>query len=171
MVCGLQSPILASQLQPPIFITIIIIIIAIIAIIVTILLLSILNLSVDKWWTITKHSGGHRLPDPKLVHFWSFSVKGNFGHFLSDEIAIYAGRALLQKSEVWTVWLACDEGGVEIIAHQLLLFCAQSRVGKGQIEVQVLFHFSAILIDFTCLTLLPETCCLERTIMLAFLAP
>ena len=85
------------------------------------------------------------MPDPKLVHLWSLSVKGNFVHFLSDEIAIYAGQALLQKSEVRTVWLACDEGGVEIIAHQLLLFCAQS--GKGQIEAQVLFHFSAILSD------------------------
>ena len=29
--------------------------------------------------------------DLKLYHFWSVSVKGNFGHFLSDEIAIYAG--------------------------------------------------------------------------------
>ena len=55
MVCGLQSPILASQLQPPIFITIIIIIIALIAITVTIIII-IINLKqmVDnhqiQWW-------------------------------------------------------------------------------------------------------------------------
>ena len=162
MVCGLQSPILASQLQPPIFITIIIIIIALIAITVTIIII-IINLKpfhgqmVDnhqtQWWLQVAWSK----TSPFLVifcqrKFWSFSVGWN---------CHLCGRALLQKSEVWTVWLACDEGGVEIIAHQLLLFCAQSRAGKGQIEVQVLFQFSAILIDLTCLTLLLQTCCLE----------
>ena len=73
------------------------------------------------------------------------SKKFLFCSFSVAKFGIAPGRALLQKSEVRTVWLACDEGGVEIIAHQLLLFCAQS--GKGQIEAQVLFHFSAILSD------------------------
>ena len=142
MVCGLQSPILASQLQPPIFITIIIIIIALIAITVTIIII-IINLKqmVDnhqiQWWLQVAWSK----TSPFMVifcqrKFCSFSVWWN---------CHLCGRALLQKSEVRTVWLACDEGGVEIIAHQLLLFCAQS--GKGQIEAQVLFHFSAILSD------------------------
>ena len=76
MVCGLQSPILASQLQPPIFITIIIIIIALIVITVTIIII-IINLT-----------NGGQSPNTVVVTGCLIQNQSIFGHFLSKEILV-----------------------------------------------------------------------------------